>query len=159
MITPLQPRQFFTGMWSGKGELRPRSVLAWVMGVQGVAYQGRTTWLSETVWMAEELFTLSRTGPVTRTTFLRIVAPDRLHMTCDDVPGGAEILLRTDGFHFSPYLFRSAIAGGHLTVRCLDQARLDERGVLHDEIRMYYSGIQLATLSMTITIDRLTVPD
>jgi len=154
MITPLQPREFFTGLWRGQGELCMRGILRWLVRNQQVRYQGRTTWLSEKVWIAAEEFHLSGAGAVTRTTFLQWVAPLRLHMTCDDVPGGADILLHERGFRFAPYLFRSPLAGGHLTVRCRDEVRLDEDGALHDEIRMSYVGIHLATMSMRIEIDR-----
>jgi len=121
---------------------------------QHVAYQGRTTWLSETLWMATEEFRLSFAGPVFRTTYIRILGPVRLHMTCDDIPGGADILLDGRGFKFTPYRFRSSFGGGHVTVQCIDEAQLDGHGVLHDKIKMYFAGIHLATLTMAIAIDR-----
>jgi hypothetical protein len=158
MITPLHPKEFFAGIWLGKGEFRLRSFLHWLVPNQTVEYQGRTTWLSDTLWMATEEFRLSHAGASRRTTFLRIVGPGRLHMTCDDVPGGADILLHDHGFRFTPYLFRSPFAGGYLLVKCLDEARLDENGVLHDEIKMYYAGIHLATMTMAIVIDRSGKP-
>jgi hypothetical protein len=81
-------------------------------------------------------------------------------MTCDDIPGGADILLHDQGFHFTPYLFRSPFAGRHLLVKCIDEAQLDEHGVLHDRIRMDYAGLHLATMTMTIVIDRsMPVPE
>ena len=154
MITPLQPKEFFTGLWLGKGEFRLHSVLHWFVPDQHVEYQGRTTWLSDKLWVASEEFRLSHAGPFSRTTFIRILGPERLHMTCDDVPGGADILLHEQGFQFTPYLFRSPIAGSHLLVKCIDEAQLDEYGVLHDKIMMYYAGLHLATMTMAIVIDR-----
>jgi hypothetical protein len=154
LITPLQPQKFFSGLWLGKGEFRVHSVLSWFVPNQQVQYQGRTTALSDTLWMATEEFHLSHAAPTSRTTFISILGPDRLHMTCDDVPGGADILLDESGFHFTPYLFRSPFKGRYLLVRCIDRARLDESGLLHDEIKMYYAGVHLATMSMAITIDR-----
>lgn len=75
-------------------------------------------------------------------------------MTCDDIPGGADILLEGRGFKFTPFRFRSSFGGGHVSVRCIDEAQLDEHGVLHDKVRMYIAGIPLATLTMAIAIDR-----
>ncbi len=154
MITPLQPGEFFTGVWHGTGEFRLHSILHWFVPDQHVEYQGQTTWLSDTLWMATEEFRLSRAGPTSRITYIQIIGPERLHMTCDDIPGGADILLHDRGFKLTPYLFRSPFAGRYLTVKCFDEAELDEKGILHDHIKMYYVGIHLASMTMSINIDR-----
>jgi hypothetical protein len=156
MVTPLQTRDFFTGLWIGTGEFRLHSVLRLFVPNQVVSYQGQTTWLSDTLWKATEEFTLSHEGSRNRITYIQIIEDDRLHMTCDDIPGGADIILHERGFRFTPYLFRSPFAGKHITVKCLDEAILDEQGVLHDHIKMYYGGIHLASMNMSITIDRST---
>jgi len=156
MITPLQPDRFFTGLWTGRGEFRLHSILRLFVRDQTVDYRGSTTWLSDRLWMATEQFQLSQARLKARTTFLQIVGPGRLHMTCDDVPGGADVLLHDRGFRFTPYVFRSPFAGGHLLVRCMDEAQLDEQGVLHDEIKMFCAGVHLATMTMAIVIDRGT---
>jgi hypothetical protein len=156
MITPLQPEKFFTGQWTGKGEFRMHSILRLVVPDQTVQYKGYTDWLTDNLWMATEEFRLSRAASIHRTTFLQIVEPGRLHMTCDDVPGGADILLHESGFRLTPYLFRTPVAGRHMFVRCIDEASLDDQGVLHDTIKMYSAGIHLATMTMAIVIDRAT---
>ena len=156
MITPLQPKKVFTGQWAGKGEFRMHSILRLLVPDQSIQYTGRTSWLTDDLWMATEEFRLSRAGSTYRTTFLRIVEPGLLHMTCDDVPGGADILLHERGFRFTPYLFRTPVAGRHMFVRCIDEASLDDQGVLHDTIKMHYAGIYLATMTMAIVIDRET---
>ena len=154
MITPLHPKLVFTGVWRGTGEFRLHSILHWFIPDQQVEYQGTTTWLSDTLWMASEQFQLSQAGPTSRVTYIQIIGSDRLHMTSDDVPGGADILLHERGFSFTPYLFRTPFAGRYLTVKCFDEALLDEQGVLHDQIKMYYAGIHLASMDLAIQIDR-----
>jgi hypothetical protein len=156
MVTPLQTRDFFSGVWTGTGEFRLHSMLRLFVPNQSVSYHGQTTWLADTLWKATEEFALSREGVRKRITYIQIIADDRLHMTCDDIPGGADIILHENGFRFTPYLFRSPFAGKHITVRCLDEAILDEEGVLHDQIQMYFGGILLASMNMSITIDRNT---
>ena len=138
----------------GKGEFRLHSILRWLVPDQDVAYQGRTTRPSDTLWIVTEETGLSLAGPIPRATYVRILGPERLHMTCDDIPGGADILLDGRGFKFTPYRFRSSFGGGHVTVRCIDEAQLDAHGVLHDKIKMSFAGIHMATLTMAITIDR-----
>jgi hypothetical protein len=75
-------------------------------------------------------------------------------MTCDDVPGGADILLHERGFRFTPYLFRTPVARRHMLVRCIDEASLDDQGILHDTIKMHDAGIHLTTMTMAIVIER-----
>jgi hypothetical protein len=154
MITPLQPREFFTGLWKGTGHFRLYSILRWFVPDQQVEYQGKTTWLSDSLWLASEAYQLSQAGATNRITYIRIVGPARLHMTCDDIPGGADILLHDRGFKCTPYLFRSPFAGRTITVKCIDEAILDQDGVLHDHIKMYYGGVHLASMNMSIHIDR-----
>jgi hypothetical protein len=154
MVTPLQPREFFTGVWSGRGEFCLHSVLRWFVPNQDVIYKGQTTWLSDTLWKATEEYQLSHAGPTSRITYIQIIESGRLHMICDDIPGGADIILHEHGFKFTPYLFRSPFAGRYITVKCIDEAILDEDGILHDRIKMYYGGIHLASMKMSIIIDR-----
>jgi hypothetical protein len=154
VVTPLQPREFFTGVWTGKGEFHLHSVLRWFVPNQHVIYQGQTTWLSDKLWKATERFQLSHEASTNRITYIQIIEPGRLHMTCDDIPGGADMFLHEHGFKFTPYLFRSPLLGKHITVKCLDEAILDEDGILHDHIKMYFRGIHLASMTMSINIDR-----
>ncbi len=121
MISPLEPTKFFKGIWTGKGEFRPRSLLRLFIPDQAVEYRGITIWLTDTLWMAQEEFRLSVAGRSSRMTFMSIIGPGRLHMTSDDVPGGADILLSDTGFRFTPYLFRSRLGRGYIVARCLDE--------------------------------------
>jgi hypothetical protein len=43
-------------------------------------------------------------------------------------------------------------------VKCFDEALLDEQGILHDQIKMYYAGIHLASMKLPIHIDRKDTP-
>lgn len=41
-----------------------------------------------------------------------------------------------------------------MLVRCIDEASLDDQGILHDTIKMHDAGIHLATMTMAIVIER-----
>jgi hypothetical protein len=112
MITPLQPRAFFKGFWQGKGEFRLHSILHWFIPDQQVEYQGTTTWLSDSLWMASEEFRLSQVGPTSRVTYIQIIGPDRLHMTSDDIPGGADIHPMHVGLGSHPISFEPHLRAG-----------------------------------------------
>lgn len=154
MITPLSPEKFFTGIWRGKGEFHLHSFLRMFVPNQTVEYQGTTRRYSNDFWVSKEIFRLSHSGESQRTTYIQCVGQNRLHTTCDDIPGGADMLLREDGFSFQPYNFRSSLGKGYILVKCIDNATLDENGRLHDTILMYYGGLHLATMKMTISIER-----
>lgn len=154
MITPLQPQQFFRGIWRGRGHFRLHNFLRIFVPDQSIDYIGKTRWFSDDFWISEEEFTLSHSGKLNRITYISNVGNNRLHTTCDDILGGADIILREDGFSFTPYYFRSAFGNNFLLVKCIDNAILDKQGAVHDKIKMYYRGIHLATMSMVITIDR-----
>ncbi len=154
MVTPLQHWLFFKGIWRGKGQFRLHGLLRFFVPDQTIDYIGRTHWFSDDFWISEEDFTLSHSGEIHRTTYIRNLGNNRLHTTCDDILGGADILLREDGFSHTPYSFRSAFGRRYLLVECLDDATVDQQGGVHDVIRMLYAGVHLATMRMDITIDR-----
>jgi hypothetical protein len=63
-----------------------------------------------------------------RTMYVRTAGPDRLHVTADDMPGGADVLLRQRGFTSTPYVVLVSFAGGDWRSRCFDECRSTSRG-------------------------------
>ena len=80
--------------------------------------------------------------------FAELVGPDRVHITADDMPLGADITLHERGFKFTPYHTLGAYReGGRVhRLKCFDECRLDDEGFLHDTIEMYYWGFPVATM-------------
>ena len=110
-VTPLQPKKFFTGTWKGEGELSPHPLLRWLIPKERVCFSGRSVWLSETTWVVKESFKFSSGNAIARTMFVEIAGPVRLHVTADDMPLGADIILHEKGFRFTPYYIRSLYKG------------------------------------------------
>ena len=152
--TPLQPKEFFTGVWKGEGELSPHPLLRWVARKEHIHFEGRTIWLSDTVWVAKERFGFSSGDAIVRTMFVEIVDPDRLHVTADDMPLGADIVLHEKGFRFTPYWIWSKYRGRRWRLKCMDENLIDENGTIHDTIKMFFSGFPVATMRLTVTVDR-----
>ena len=148
MITPLQPREFFRGVWRGEGELRPHPLLRIFLPVQPFRFSCNVTWLSDSIWTVDDRFDFASGRVLKRRMFAELVAPDRIHVTADDMPGGADILLHERGFRFTPYYALGAHReGGRVyRLRCFDECTLDDRGFLHDTIRIYYRGLPVATM-------------
>jgi hypothetical protein len=147
-VTPLRPKEFFRGLWTGEGEVIPHPLLRWLVPRQPFRFTSEPVWLSETVWLVRDRMEFSSGRLIERRMFAELVAPDRIHVTADDMPRGADILLHAGGFRFTPYYILAACKdGGRLyQLRCYDECWLDDKGFVHDTIRMHYGGMQVATM-------------
>ncbi len=148
MVTPLQPREFFRGVWSGQGELVPHPLLRWFARRESIRFSSEAIWLSETVWMVKDHFEFSSGRVLGRKMFAELTAPDRIHLTADDMPLGADILLYEKGFRFTPYFILVSYLGRVFRLRCLDECAMDANGFIHDTIRMYFWTFPVATMRL-----------
>jgi hypothetical protein len=150
MITPLNPREFFTGKWIGNGIFQLHGIFQLLIPDQSIEYIGQTKWITDEFWISIEEFKLSQSGSTNRTTYIQRTGEKSLHTTCDDIVGGADIHLRENGFSHNPCYFRSPMGKGFIVVKCIDNAMLNENGILHDQIKMYYAGLHIATTNIEI---------
>jgi hypothetical protein len=153
-LTPLQPKEFFTGIWKGEGELVPHPLIRWMMPKEHVRFSGQPIWLSNTVWMVKERFEFSSGDVIARTMFVEIVGSDRLHVTGDDMPLGADIILHKNGFRFTPYYIWSRYKGRRWRLKCIDKNLIDESGTIHDTIKMFFFGFPVVTMRLAVRVDR-----
>ena len=86
--------------------------------------------------------------------FAELVAPDRIHITADDMHLGADIILHEKGFSFTPYYILGDFGGRKWKMRCTDENRIDEAGVIHDKIEMFYFGLRVAEMRLTVRVER-----
>jgi GrpB-like predicted nucleotidyltransferase (UPF0157 family) len=67
----------------------------------------------------------------------RRLADDRLWLTAEDMPVGAEVRPRANGFDFSPYVIRTPVLGRlRLPLRYLDSVELMPDGTMVDSIEL-----------------------
>ncbi len=149
-VTPLQPKAFFTGIWKGEGKLCPHPFVRWLVPEQHIRFESQSIWLSETVWMVKEKFEFSSGTVIARTMFVEQVAPECLHVTADDMPLGADILLDEKGFRFTPYYISAQYKDRRWQLRCFDENVIDENGVIDDTIEMFFWGLHVATMSLSV---------
>ena len=154
MITPLEPKEFFRGIWRGNGELCPHPLLRWALRQEHIDYLGKVVGLAETTWMVEEQFEFSSGNKIARKMFVEMVTPNRLHVTADDMPGGADVLLHEKGFRFTPYYIWTHYRGRKCRLKCIDENRIDENGAVCDTIKIYFFSLHVCTIQLTVTIDR-----
>jgi hypothetical protein len=154
MATPLQPKEFFAGVWRGEGELSPHPLLRWVVRKERIHFEGRTILLSERAWMVRERFEFSSGDVIAREMIVEMVGPDRLHVTADDMPLGADIFLHEKGFRFIPYYICPRYRGRRWRLRCTDENLIDENGVIHDTIKIFFFGFPVAMMRLRVEVDR-----
>ena len=146
MVTPLEPKQFFRGVWTGDGNLVIHPLLRWFAPNQRLRMTSEPLWVSDTVWVVKDRFELSSGHVIERKMFAELTAPDRIHVTADDMPFGADILLHESGFRFTPYYALVGHRGFTFRVRCFDENTIDHDGFIHDLVRMYVYGFPVATM-------------
>ncbi|HEU4759163.1 MAG TPA: hypothetical protein VFT91_04180 [Dehalococcoidia bacterium] len=154
MVTPLEPREFFSGRWEGEGELLPLPLLRWLIPRQTVRFSSHAGWLSDDVWIVKDRLEFASGGASERTMFAQLVAPERIHVTADDMPLGADILLHQNGFRLTPYLIWTEYRGRRLRLKCFDDSVLAADGSIHDTIRMHWYGLPVATMRLHIRVHR-----
>jgi hypothetical protein len=148
-LTPLEPREFFAVPWSGEGEWIARW-LPWLPGrARRFRFTTTTTWLNDDVWLVHDTTTWEDGHVEHRDGTARLIAPDRIRLTYDDMPGGTELRLRGDGFSFSPYqmLITAPPLPTPVLVRARDDCRWDAtNGELTDTIELRLLGIPIGRL-------------
>src|SRR5215469_10536509 len=98
---PLDPHTFFTGVWSGEGDVIPSRLLRLVIPQEHFRYTGTMNWLSDSAWQVHDRYEFAR-GQVTDLHLLiEMLGKRRLHVTSANIPAGADILLSEDGFSFT----------------------------------------------------------
>jgi len=148
MVTPLQPKEFFRGVWAGEGEVVPHPLLRWLVAREHLRLTTEAVWLSETTWVVRDRFEFSSGRVLERRMFAELIASDRIHVTADDMPFGAEIFLSAEGFRFTPYRVLVSHRGRVYQLRCHDECRVDAEGFVHDTIKMYFWGLPVATIRL-----------
>jgi hypothetical protein len=141
IVTPRQPARFFRGIWTGDGELVPHPLLRWLVRRERVRMTSEPVWLSETIWLVKDRFELSSGRVLDRKMFCELVAADRIHVTADDMPSGADIELHDGGFRFTPYHVLVNHRGLTVRLRCHDENTVDEDGS-STIVKMYFCGVR-----------------
>jgi len=155
MVTPLQPKEFFRGNWKGEGRLIAHPLLTWLVPEERVHLSSQARWLSDRIWIVNDQLEFSSGRTIDRKMFAELVAPDRIHVTADDMPLGADIFLYEDGFQFTPYLVLAPYRGRTYRFRCKDKCWVDADGYVWDEIRIHFCGLLVARMELG-PIDRGT---
>ena len=81
----------------------------------------------------------------------RLVSPSCVELSAGDMPGGARVSARSDGFDFTPYVIRTPVFGRvRVPLRHRDTVRLLAEDELLDEIELRLLGIRVGRVSMRL---------
>ena len=124
------------------------ALLRWFAPNEQIQMTSEAIWLSETVWLVKDHFEFSSGRVIDRKMFSELIASDRIHVTADDMPLGADILLSESGFRFTPYHIVAQHRGFAIRLRCIDENTIDASGFVHGCVKMSFWGFPVATMRL-----------
>lgn len=145
MPLTVSQRDSFVGRGLEKASLS-HPLLRWIVQRERVRMTSEPVWLFVTIWLVKDRLELSCGRGLDRKMFCELVQPDLIPVTADDKPGGADIQLYDRGFRFTPYLVAVNYRGLTVCPRCCDENTLDERGFIHDVVKIYFWGVRVTTM-------------
>jgi hypothetical protein len=144
-LIPMRPRAFFGRAWSGRGELA-----FWPPGLwpgRGFDFRREITWASDEVWLVRDTVRFDDGDVEVRDFVARLAGPERVHITGDNLPGGADMLLSEDGYRMTPYRFAVPVGPLTFALRARDEVRpAGADGTLEWTIRFSWLGLPAARL-------------
>ena len=139
--TPLPPRDFFGRSWSGEGAVTLAPARLWRRFALRFHARREAVWASDQIWVVEDTATFPDGTAETRRRICEFVAPDRIRVTADDLPDGAELTLDDDGYRVLPYRVLMPVGPIGFVLQARDEAHLDPDGTLVETIAFRWLGI------------------
>lgn len=147
-LAPLRPREFFEGAWRGEGELVLWPFFLWRRFPLRFEARREFTWFSDDAWLMDDVATFRRGWIEHRRRFFHLESPNRIHVSADDVPGGAELLLEEGGYRISPYKLVVPAGPLRFALRCREEHRLTADGTIVDSMALRWCGLPVAQFTI-----------
>jgi len=147
--TPVPPRDFFGRAWRGDGEVVLWPPLVWRHLPLRFRASRTATWLTEDTWTFDDEAVFPGGYRQARRRFCQFVGPDRIHVSADDQPGGAEVLLGGDGYRIAPFTLLIPVGPLRLPLRCREHGRLEGR-TLVDTVELRFLGLPAGRVTMRV---------
>ena len=148
---PVDLRELFSKPWVGEGSIWRPWWLRWSPGPSRFAFRSEIANETDDSWDVIDTTTFPNGSVERRRMRAEVASHGRMRLTADDMPGGAEVIARADGFDFTPYVIRTPVAGRlRVPLRYVDSVRLTDDGVMLDTIEMRALGIRIARITMRL---------
>ena len=145
---PLRPKDFFGSSWKGYGvALGEPAFLSRPFGPR-FALSRTTTWISEDVGVVHDRAWLARGRVEERVRYARFIDAAHIHVTADDMPDGADIVIDELGYRVAPYRVLAPIGPLRFILTSRDQATVESDGTLSYVCRLRWHGLPVARLEM-----------
>jgi uncharacterized protein DUF998 len=146
-LVPVRPRDFFGRGWAGRGEVTASPAFLWRHFPLGIDFRRETRWLSDEAWVVDDTTTFDSGFVLARRMVCVMDGPDRVQVTADDMPGGAELVLSEGGYRVRPYKLHFPIGPIRFTLTCHDRVQEQPDGALDWTIDFRWHGLPAGRLS------------
>lgn len=149
----------FADPWEGDGALWRPWWLRWLPLPASFSFRSERLNVVGDSWEVLDTVTFPDGSTQQRTMHAQQLATDEVRVRADDMPGGAVVRSRRDGFDFSPYVIRTPILGPlRLPLRHNDRVKLEDDNTMIDSIELRLLGVLVGTVTMRLrrTGDRRT---
>lgn len=148
---PLDLREVFAQPWAGPAVLRLSWWLRWLPIPDRFEFRSEILDVSDSGWEVRDISTFPDGRSQVRTMRCETLADGRLRLTAEDMPGGATVTPRPDGFTFSPYTIKMPVLGSlRVALGFSDTVRLQPDATMLDAIEMRYLGVRVGKVTMRL---------
>jgi hypothetical protein len=140
---PERPPPFFEGTWAGEGQIVGRGPLRWLVPREPYEISTRFERLSPSVWVVRDDLRFRRGGGMRRTMFLERIAPNRYHVTADDMPLGSDVEVTDGGYRYAPYWSWASLRGRRWFVRVHEEGTFSPDRI-EARMRVRWRGIPVS---------------
>ena len=149
---PLDLREVFAVPWEGEGCVWLPLWLRWMPIPQTFRFRTEMANLAGNTWEVIDTATYPNGKVEQRRMRAHQTSPTRISLEADDMPDGAQVHLRPDGYDFEPCLLRvKVLVSVQLPLRLRDQVRISEDGeTLVDSLEMRFLGILAGRVKMRL---------
>jgi hypothetical protein len=109
-----------------------------------------STFLSDAVWYYDDQVFLGDGRVEARRRFCQLVAPDRIHVTADDMPDGAEIALSESGFGIAPFWWTVPLGPVRWPLRCVEESRFESDGTFVETFHLRSFGLPAGRMTFRV---------
>jgi hypothetical protein len=148
--TPMPPREFFRRAWSGEGEVVFFPSFLWRRFPLRFSCRRESTFLTDEVWYYDDQVVMGDGRVEARRRFCQLVTPDRIHVTADDMPDGAEVALGEGGFGIAPFWLTVPIGPVRWPLRCREQSRFESDGMFVETFHLRSFGLPAGRMTFRV---------